>query len=193
MSPLRLERALGILSLQYSPEKARHWPSLVVAGKVGLLAVRTLCQKYFPTTARRTMNGERHDILFDASHPLVLRGFGVADSARDPAWDPRLARLLALAQGAEVWMKLSGIGRVADSWAQAAAAKMLEELGPKQLLWARSGRTSQPPTPTRHPMRRRLSGLRSSSQTRTPEGESSARRLRPFTDFGELRTGHLPK
>lgn len=52
----RLERALGILSLQYSPERPRHWLSLVVAGKVGLLAVRTVCQMYFPTTARRTMN-----------------------------------------------------------------------------------------------------------------------------------------
>jgi hypothetical protein len=49
MSPLRLQRALGILSLQYSPETARRWPSLVVTGKVGLLAVRTACQMYFPT------------------------------------------------------------------------------------------------------------------------------------------------
>lgn len=32
-------------------------------------------------------------------------------------------------------MKLSGIGRVPDGWAHAAAAKMLQELGPKQLLW----------------------------------------------------------
>lgn len=32
-------------------------------------------------------------------------------------------------------MKLSGIGRVPDGWAHAAAARMLEELGRKQLLW----------------------------------------------------------
>lgn len=75
------------------------------------------------------------ELLLADGHRLVFRGFGLADSARDPAWDPRLARLLALAQGAEVWVKLSGIGRVADSWAQTAAARMLEELGPKQLLW----------------------------------------------------------
>lgn len=68
-------------------------------------------------------------------HRLVFRGFGLAGSTRDPAWDPRLARLLALAQGAEVWVKLSGIGRIPDGWARAAAAKMLQELGPKQLLW----------------------------------------------------------
>lgn len=28
-----------------------------------------------------------------------------------------------------------GIGRVPDGWAQAAAARMLQGLGPKQLLW----------------------------------------------------------
>lgn len=33
------------------------------------------------------------------------------------------------------WVKLSGIGRVADGWAQAAAGRMLQELGPEQLLW----------------------------------------------------------
>lgn len=131
--------------------------------------------------------------LLADGHRLVFRGFGLADSARDPGWDRRLARLLALAKGAEVWVKLSGIGRVPDGWAQAAAARMLQELGPKQLLWARSGRTSQPPTLTRRPVPRRLSGLRNSSQSRTPEGGSLARRLRPFTDFGELRLGHLPK
>lgn len=75
------------------------------------------------------------ELLLADGHRLVFRGFGLADSARDPAWDPRLARLLALAQGAEVWVKLSGIGRVTDSWAHAAAARMLQELGPKQLLW----------------------------------------------------------
>lgn len=75
------------------------------------------------------------ELLLGDGHRLVFRGFGLADSSRDPAWDPRLARLLALAQGAEVWVKLSGIGRVADIWAHAAAARMLQELGPKQLLW----------------------------------------------------------
>lgn len=75
------------------------------------------------------------ELLLADGHRLVFRDFGLADSARDPAWDPRLARLLALAKGAEVWVKLSGIGRVPDGWAQAAAARMLQELGPKQLLW----------------------------------------------------------
>lgn len=87
-----------------------------------------------------------------------------------------------------MWVNLSGIGRVADGWAQAAAARMLQELGPKQLPRARSGRTSQPPTLTRHPIRRHLSGLRNSSQMRTPEGGSSARRLLPFTDFPCVKT-----
>ncbi|WP_426441032.1 amidohydrolase family protein [Bradyrhizobium genosp. P] len=32
-------------------------------------------------------------------------------------------------------MKLSGIGHVPDGWAQAAVARILQELGPKQLLW----------------------------------------------------------
>lgn len=40
---------LAILGLQCSPETARRWQSLVVAGKVGLLAVRTACQMYVPT------------------------------------------------------------------------------------------------------------------------------------------------
>lgn len=75
------------------------------------------------------------ELLLADGHRLVFRDFGLADSVRDPAWDPRLARLLALANGAEVWVKLSGIGRVAHGWAQAAAARMLQELGPKQLLW----------------------------------------------------------
>lgn len=75
------------------------------------------------------------ELLLADGHRLVFRGFGLADSTRDPAWDTRLARLLALAQGAEVWVKLSGIGRVPDGWAEAAAARMLQELGPKQLLW----------------------------------------------------------
>lgn len=83
------------------------------------------------------LEGREHlaELLLADGHRLVFRGFGLADSARDPVWDPRLARLLALAKGAEVWVKLSGIGRVADGWAQAAAARMLPELGPKQLLW----------------------------------------------------------
>lgn len=42
-------------ALPCSPETARHWPSLVVTGKVGFLAVRTACQMYFPT------NGETND------------------------------------------------------------------------------------------------------------------------------------
>lgn len=75
------------------------------------------------------------ELLLADGHRLVFRGFGLADNTRDPAWDPRLARLLALAQGAEVWVKLSGIGGVPDGWANTAAARMLQELGPKQLLW----------------------------------------------------------
>lgn len=79
--------------------------------------------------------GHLAELLLADGHRLVFLGFGLADSARDPDWDPRLARLLALAKGAEVCVKLSGIGRVADGWAQAAAGRMLQELGPKQLLW----------------------------------------------------------
>lgn len=130
--------------------------------------------------------------LLADGHRLVFRGFGLADSARDPAWDPRLARLLALAHGAEVWVKLSGIGRVLDGWAKTAAARMLEELGPKHLLWG----SEWPHVAASHAyalMRRHLSGLRNSSQTKTPEDGSLARRLRPSTDFGELRPGHLPQ
>jgi predicted TIM-barrel fold metal-dependent hydrolase len=83
------------------------------------------------------LEGHEHLVerLLADGHRLVFRGFGLADSARDPTWDPRLARLLALAKGAEVWVKLSGIGRVPDGWAQAAAGRMLQELGSKQLLW----------------------------------------------------------
>ncbi|WP_426411818.1 amidohydrolase family protein [Bradyrhizobium ganzhouense] len=83
------------------------------------------------------LEGPEHltELLLAESHRLVFRGFGPADSTRDPAWDPRPARLLALAKGAEVWVKLSGIGRVADGWAHTAAGRMLRELGPKQLLW----------------------------------------------------------
>lgn len=83
------------------------------------------------------LEGREHlaELLLADGHRLVFRGFGLADSARDPTGDPRLARLLALAKGAEVWVKLSGIGRVPDGWAQTAAARMLQELGPKQLLW----------------------------------------------------------
>ncbi|MGX1350630.1 putative TIM-barrel fold metal-dependent hydrolase [Bradyrhizobium elkanii] len=75
------------------------------------------------------------ELLLADGHRLVLREFGLADSTRDPAWDPRLERLLALAEGAEVWVKLSGLGRVPDAWARAAAGRLLEGLGPKQLLW----------------------------------------------------------
>lgn len=75
------------------------------------------------------------ELLLADGHRLVFRGFGLADGARDPVWDPRLERLLALAKGTEVWVKLSGIGRVADVWAQTAAGIMLNELGPQQLLW----------------------------------------------------------
>lgn len=133
------------------------------------------------------------ELLQADGHRLVFRGFGLADSARDPSWDSRLARLLALAQGAEVWVK-----RRESDGSQIAGPRQLRQRywrssGRNSCSGARSGRTSQPPTPTRHPTRRRLSGLRTSSRTRTPEGESSARRLRPFTDFGELRPGHLPK
>ncbi|WOH80308.1 amidohydrolase family protein [Bradyrhizobium sp. BEA-2-5] len=74
------------------------------------------------------------ELLLADGHRLVFRGFGLADSARDPSWDPRLERLLAFAAGAEVWVKLSGIGRVPDDWAKAAAGKLLE-LTPEQLLW----------------------------------------------------------
>lgn len=48
MSSLRLQRALSILGVPCSPETARDWPSLDVAGKVGLLAARMACQMYFP-------------------------------------------------------------------------------------------------------------------------------------------------
>ncbi|VIO79185.1 amidohydrolase family protein [Bradyrhizobium ivorense] len=73
--------------------------------------------------------------LLADGHRLVFRDFGLADTIRDPTWDPRLERLLALAEAAEVWVKLSGIGRVPDDWAKAAAARLLKELGPEQLLW----------------------------------------------------------
>ncbi|MGY2803919.1 amidohydrolase family protein [Bradyrhizobium sp. USDA 4506] len=73
--------------------------------------------------------------LLADGHRLVFRDFGLAHSARHPACDQRLDRLLALAAGAEVWVKLSGIGRVPDDWARAAASRLLRELGPGQLLW----------------------------------------------------------
>ncbi|MFB9262749.1 amidohydrolase family protein [Bradyrhizobium erythrophlei] len=73
--------------------------------------------------------------LLADGHRLVLRDFGLADFARDPAWDPRVERLLALAEGAEAWVKLSGSGRVPDEWAKATADRLLKKLGPKQLLW----------------------------------------------------------
>ncbi|WP_024510680.1 amidohydrolase family protein [Bradyrhizobium sp. ARR65] len=76
------------------------------------------------------------ELLLADGHRLVFPGFGHADSTRDPAWDVRLDRLLALAKGAQVWVKLSGIGRVTDRWAQAVAGRMLEELAPERLLWA---------------------------------------------------------
>ncbi|MCC8954329.1 amidohydrolase family protein [Bradyrhizobium sp. Pear77] len=75
------------------------------------------------------------ELLLADGHRLVFRDFGLADSTRDPTWDPRVERLLALAEGAEVWVKLSGIGRVPDCWAKAAADRLLEGLGPDQLLW----------------------------------------------------------
>ncbi|MCA6112854.1 amidohydrolase family protein [Bradyrhizobium cenepequi] len=75
------------------------------------------------------------ELLLADGHRLVFRGFGLADSARDPSWDPRLERLLALAKSADVFVKLSGIGRVPDGWAQAAAGRMLDDLGPEQLIW----------------------------------------------------------
>ncbi|WP_108523297.1 amidohydrolase family protein [Bradyrhizobium algeriense] len=74
------------------------------------------------------------ELLLADGHRLVFRSFGLADCGRDPAWDPRLERLLALTKGANAWVKLSGIGSVPYGWAQAAAGRMLEELGPKQLL-----------------------------------------------------------
>lgn len=79
------------------------------------------------------VEGREHlaESLLADGHRLVFRGFGLADSARDPTGDPRLARPLALAEGAEEWVKLAGIGRVPDGWAQTAAARMLQELGPK--------------------------------------------------------------
>lgn len=55
MSLLRLQRALGVLGVPCSPETARDWLCSDVAGKVGLLAVRTACQMYVLTTARRMM------------------------------------------------------------------------------------------------------------------------------------------
>ncbi|MCC8964773.1 hypothetical protein H8A95_21240 [Bradyrhizobium sp. Pear76] len=57
------------------------------------------------------LEGREHlaELLLADGHRLVFRGFGLADSTRDPAWDPRLERLLALAKGAEVWVKLSGV------------------------------------------------------------------------------------
>ncbi|MGY4158001.1 putative TIM-barrel fold metal-dependent hydrolase [Bradyrhizobium sp. USDA 4461] len=73
--------------------------------------------------------------LLADGHRLVFRDFGLADRAHDPTLDPRLGQLIALAEGAEVWVKLSGIGRVPDDWARAAAGKLLDRLGPKQLLW----------------------------------------------------------
>ncbi|MGY4230334.1 putative TIM-barrel fold metal-dependent hydrolase [Bradyrhizobium sp. USDA 4503] len=56
---------------------------------------------------------------------MVFEDFGLADSAHDPTLDPRLERLLAL-EGTEVWVKLSGIGRVMDG---------CQGSGGSQLLW----------------------------------------------------------
>ncbi|WP_426441334.1 amidohydrolase family protein [Bradyrhizobium genosp. P] len=83
------------------------------------------------------IDGREHlaELLLADGHRLVFRGFGLADCVRDPAWDQRLERLLALAKGAEVWVKMSGIARVPDGWDRAAARKMLEALGPEQLLF----------------------------------------------------------
>ncbi|MGL3210546.1 amidohydrolase family protein [Bradyrhizobium sp. BR 1433] len=79
--------------------------------------------------------GVAEQLLADG-HRLVFRDFGLAQGAFHPACcDQLLDRLLALAAGAEVWVKLSGIGRVPDDWAKAAASRLLQELGPEQLLW----------------------------------------------------------
>ncbi|UPJ47795.1 hypothetical protein IVB30_31950 [Bradyrhizobium sp. 200] len=79
--------------------------------------------------------------LLADGHRLMFRGFGLADTARDPAWDPRFKRLLALAKSAEAWVKLSGMGRVPDGWTRTAAGRMLEELGRNSCSRGRSGRT----------------------------------------------------
>ncbi|WP_076865924.1 amidohydrolase family protein [Bradyrhizobium mercantei] len=83
------------------------------------------------------IEGREHfaELLLADGHRLVFRDFGLANCARDPSWDPRLERLLTLAEGAEVWVKLSGVGRVPDDWAKAAAVRLLEALGSEQLLW----------------------------------------------------------
>lgn len=133
------------------------------------------------------------ELLLADGHRLVFRGFGLADSARDPACDPRFARLLAVAQGAELWVKLSGSNTSQMAGREQLQPEWCRSSGRHSSAGARSGRTWQPPRPARHSMRRHLSALRNSSQTRTPEGESLARRLRPFTDFDKLRPGHLPK
>ncbi|MCC8977859.1 amidohydrolase family protein [Bradyrhizobium acaciae] len=73
--------------------------------------------------------------LLADGHRVVFRDFGLADSDRDPIWDPRMDRLLTLADGADVWVKLSGVGRVPDAWAMTAARRLIDGLGPKQLLW----------------------------------------------------------
>lgn len=39
----------GHSRLAVSPEMARHWPSLDMAGKGRLLALRTACEMYFLT------------------------------------------------------------------------------------------------------------------------------------------------
>lgn len=133
------------------------------------------------------------ELLLADGHRLVFRGFGLADSARDPAWDPRLPRLLALAQGAKVWVKLSAIGRFPDGWAKTAAARMLQELGPRQLLWG----SEWPRVAAAHAYApsyaQTLEWLAELVPDEGARGRSSARRLRPFTDFDELRPGHLPK
>ncbi|UPJ47910.1 amidohydrolase family protein [Bradyrhizobium sp. 200] len=112
---------------------------------------------------------------------LVFRGFGLAESARDPVWDPRLERLLAFAKSAEVWVKLSGIGRVPDDWAQAAVGRMLDELGPEQLLWG----SEWPHVMVAHAYApsyaESLKWLGEVIPTSRPDGRSLARRLLPST------------
>ncbi|WFU31322.1 amidohydrolase family protein [Bradyrhizobium brasilense] len=128
-----------------APEVLEEWSRSGAAGLALTLddpdtlteSIEAALQLGFHLEVSGGVNGRERaaELLLADGHRLVFRGFGLAHGALDPASDQRLDRLLALAAGAEVWVKLSGIGRVPDEWARAATSRLLDELGPQQLLW----------------------------------------------------------